>query len=243
MDQLSPQLMHKLVFTVLMHGLNEAQTPLAFKVLNEALSHPNTQVRELAVVALADLPVSPAQRVKVLAKGLADPSAKVRRRVARAIGDLGPAGQDAVGALIGGLKDPDLSVRRDCAGAVGRQGPAAHLATPALITMLEEPESRTRAVVAVAIKRIGITAVPALLQGVRSPSAELRGRCATLLGEIAPDDPRVVNVLQEVLTDSDEEVRAKADAALQFVNTPPPMRMPMARSGYIPRPELTVEVR
>ena len=48
MEQLSPQLMHKLVFTVLMHGLNDSQSTLALKVLSDALSYvadaPNNSV-------------------------------------------------------------------------------------------------------------------------------------------------------------------------------------------------------
>jgi HEAT repeat protein len=223
MEQLSPQLMHKLVFTVLMHGLNDSQSTLALKVLTDALGHSNPQVRELAVVALADLPVTQAKRVPPLTKALADESARVRRRAARALGDQGPAAQAALQPLLAGLRDSDPSVRRDCAGALGRLGPAAHPAAAALVPLLGEPESRSRAVAAVAMRRIGRGAVAALLAGVRSPSADLRGRCATLLAKIAPGDDRVAAVLRQVLTDEDAEVRARADEALQFVATPPPV--------------------
>jgi HEAT repeat protein len=222
MEQLSPQLMHKLVFTVLMHGLNDSQSSLALKVLTDALGHPNPQVRELAVVALADLPVPAAKRVPPLTRALADESARVRRRAARALGDQGPAAQAALKALMTGLRDTDPSVRRDCAGALGRLGPAAHPAAATLVPLLADPENRSRAVVAVALRRIGRGAVTALLTGVRSPTAELRGRCATLLAKIAPGDDEVTAVLRQVLTDSDAEVRARADEALQFTHTPPP---------------------
>src|SRR5438067_2505431 len=86
MRPLSPQVMHKLVFTILVHGLPDAQTGTALDVLTDALSNPNGQVRELAVVALAELPVSPARRVAVLAKGMKDANARVRRRSDRALG-------------------------------------------------------------------------------------------------------------------------------------------------------------
>jgi HEAT repeat protein len=234
--------MHKLVFTVLMHGLNDAQTPVAFKVLVEALKHPNPSVRELAVVALADMPVAPGERVDALASALSDPAAKVRRRAARALGDQGPSSIGGLDALLNGLKDPDVSVRRDSAGAIGRLGPAAAAGAAGMVALLSEPEARTRAVVAVAIKRLGSAAIPALLAGVRSPAAELRGRCATLLGEIAPNDIVVATVLREVLTDSDEEVRAKADAALKHVVTPPPVPMPSPRTELPIRHEVAVEV-
>ncbi len=231
MDQLSPQLMHKLVFTVLMHGLNENQTPVAHKVLLEALNHPNPQVRELAVVALADLPVGSVKRVAALALALADPVGRVRRRAARAIGDQGSAGVDALPHLINGLRDVDPSVRRDCAGACGRLGPAAGAAAPRLVSLLAEPEARTRAVMAVSLKRVGPAAVPALLDGVRSDDAELRGRCAALLASIAPNDPHVAEVLELASTDEVVELRGRSDAALRHVQTPPPVCVPRPRGG------------
>ena len=221
--------MHKLVFTILMHGLNDSQIQLAHKVLTDALRHANTQVRELAVVALADLPVTTGKRVSSLAIALTDDSSRVRRRAARALGDQGNAALTVLGQLIVGLKDPDASVRRDCAGTIGRLGSAAYPAVDALIPLLGDPENRTRAVIAVAIKRIGRGAVESLLYGVQSHDPVTRGQCAVLLAKIAPDDATVAAVLQSVLTDEDAEVRARADAALQFVNTPPPMAVPPAR--------------
>lgn len=229
MEQLTPQLMHKLVFTVLMHGLNDSQTSLALKVLAEALEHPNAQVRELAVVALADLPVAASKKVPVLMIGLTDPSARVRRRAARALGDQGAAAQAALHQLAEGLHDADASVRRDCAGAIGRIGPGAHPVADGLIPHLDDPEARSRAVAAVALKRIGTAAVPALVAGVRGGSAERRGRCAALLCEIAPNDPQVRAVLKTSLTHEQAETVARADVTLKAVSTPMPMPMPRLR--------------
>ncbi len=220
MEQLSPQLMHKLVFTVLMHGLNDAQTGLALRVLTDALDHPNAQIRELAVVAIADLFVPPDKRIEPLVIALHDENARVRRRAARALGDFGSAATPAVEKLTAGLKDGDASVRRDCAGALGRIGPPAASAAQALVVMLCEPETRTRAIVGVTLRRIGPATVPALLVGVKSPSPDLRGRCAVLLGKIAPTDPQVSAALREVLTDVDDDVRAKAGEALAFARSP-----------------------
>ncbi len=223
MEQLSPQLMNRLVFAVIMHGLNEAQTNLALTVLTDALLHQNGQIRELAVVALADLPVPAAKRVPPLTQALRDDNCKVRRRAARALGDQGVASQSALSQLTGGLKDTDASVRRDCAGAIGRLGSGAAAATGGLIGMLGEFEYRSRAVAAVAIKRIGRAAVPALLEAVRTGDAERRGRCAVLLAKIAPDEAVVKQALESVLRDSDTTVRAMADEAMQLVNTPAPV--------------------
>jgi HEAT repeat protein len=223
MEQLSPQLMNRLVFAVIMHGLNDAQTNLALSVLTDALSHESAQIRELAVVALADLAVPAVRRVAPLATALTDKNPRVRRRAARALGDQGQASQSALLQLMVGLGDTDPSVRRDCAGAIGRLGASGHPAASALVPLLSETEHRSRAVTAVALRRIGKAAVPALLDGVRSADPELRGRCATLAAKIAPGDELVEHVLETALTDEDAEVRARADEALQLVRTPPPV--------------------
>jgi len=228
MEQLTPQVMHKLVFTILVHGLPDAQTGIALDVLIEALKHPNGQIRELAVVALAELGVSPSKRVAALLAALRDPYARVRRRAARALGDFGSHALPALPMLAAGLRDPDPSVRRDSAGTVGRLGPAAHSAAPGLVLLLGEPETRTRVVAATALKRLGRVAIPVVIQGLSNPDAELRGRCVTLLGQMAPDDATVAMALQVVANDTDAEVRQRVDEALTRtpspIDTPAPMR-------------------
>ena len=49
-------------------SLLDAQTNVAYEILLEAQNNPNPQVRELAVVALAELPVPTPKRVAALAK-------------------------------------------------------------------------------------------------------------------------------------------------------------------------------
>jgi HEAT repeat protein len=227
MEPLSPQVMHKLVFTILVHGLPDAQTGVALDVLTEALNNPNGQVRELAVVALAELPVPAARRVAALAKAIGDGSGRVRRRAARALGDFGAHALPALPRLSAALKDPDPSVRRDAAGALGRLGPASHTGADGLVGLLAEQETRTRVVAATALKRIGRAAVPALLDGLRHRDPELRGRCATVLGQVAPGDLLVEAALLDAATDSDAEVRRRAGEALGLpdvaVATPAPV--------------------
>jgi len=220
MEPLSPPMMHKLVFTILVHGLPDSQTGIALDVLNEAQSNPNPQVRELAVVALAELPVSPAKRVNALMRGLQDSVARVRRRAARALGDFGMHALPAIPSLISGLRDHDASVRRDAAGTLGRLGHAAGSATENLITLLADPDTRTRVVVSTALKRIGRPAVPALMITLLNPNAELRARAVNLLGQIAPDDEDVIEAIQNAASDWDEEVRKQAEIVLGIDTVP-----------------------
>lgn len=198
--------MHKLVFTILVHGLPDAQTNVAYEILLEAQNNPNPQVRELAVVALAELPVPAAKRVAALAKGLRDASARVRRRAARALGDFGVQSIPAVPALAVGLRDSDTSVRRDCAGTLGRLGPAAAPAAAGLVALLTEPETRSRVVAATALKRVGRGAVPALLDALRYGDADFHARCAAVLAHLAPDDEAVARAVRAA-TAADEARR------------------------------------
>ena len=232
MEPLTPQVMHKLVFTILVHGLPDSQTSIALDVLTEALKSPNGQVRELAVVALSELCVSASKRVTVLKEALRDPYARVRRRAMRALGDFGAQAVPALPQIAAGLRDPDSSVRRDSAGALGRLGPAAQTAVGGLVTMLMEPETRTRVVAATSLKRIGRAAVPGLMLGLEHAEAELRGRCATLLGQIAPDDAKVAEALRIVVEDNDEEVRRRAGEALTQTPLPADTLLPLDPSEF-----------
>ncbi len=203
MEPLTPQVMHKLVFTILVHGLPDAQSNVAYEVLLETQNNPNPQVRELAVVALAELSVPAAKRVAALAKGMRDASARVRRRAARAMGDFGVQAIPAVPALVIGLHDADTSVRRNCAGTLGRLGPAAAPAVTGLVNLLAEPETRSRVVAATALKRVGRGAVPALLVGLRNADPEFRARCANLLNYLAADDDEVNNAIRAAQADKE----------------------------------------
>jgi HEAT repeat protein len=220
MEPLSPQVMHKLVFTILVHGLPDSQTGIALDVLLEAQGNPNPQVRELAVVALAELPVAPSKRVAALVRGLQDTASRVRRRAARALGDFGTHAIPAVQALNAALKDADTSVRRDSAGTLGRLGHSAAGSVDGLIVLLGDPDTRTRVVVSTSLKRIGRPAVPALIAALRNPDAELRARAATLLSKIAPDDDDVTTALRHASGDRDAEVRQRVEAALSIAHIP-----------------------
>jgi HEAT repeat protein len=220
MEQLSPPMMQKLVFTILVHGLPDAQSGIALELLLDAQSHSNGQIRELAVVALAELPVSPPKRVAALIRGMQDPAARVRRRAARALGDFGMHAMPAVGPLTAALRDGDASVRRDAAGTLGRLGAAAAPAAETLVGLLGDPDTRTRVVVATALKRIGRPAIPALLEGLRHSDAELRARAATVVAQIAPEDDDVAAALRSAADDRDEEVRRSAGQALDTMTIP-----------------------
>lgn len=197
--------MHKLVFTVLMHGLNDSQADTAFRLLSDAVTHPNTQVRELAVVAIADLTTPAPQRVAVLTLALADRSARVRRRAARSLGDFGLAAEPALPHLTAGLADRDGSVRRNCAAVLGRLGPVAHGSALRMIALLTEPDMRSRAVASVALRGIGPPAIPALLEGMRAGIPDVRAACSAVLAKLTPAaDPEAADFFGGPPDDAEE---------------------------------------
>jgi HEAT repeat protein len=214
MEPLTPQVMHKLVFTILVHGLPDAQTTVAYEVLLEAQNNPHPQVRELAVVALSELPIPASKRVSALGRALRDAAPRVRRRAARAIGDFGVQALPVLAELTAGLKDGDTSVRRDCAGTLGRLGPAAAPAAAGLVGLLTEMETRTRVVTATALKRIGRPALPAPFAGLRQGDPELRVRCSAILTHIAPDDATVVEAIRAA--EAEDERFRTAEHAIPF---------------------------
>ena len=66
----------------------------------------------------------------------------------------------------------------------------------------------------------GVPALGAVVQGLGHIDPELRGRCATLLGQMAPDDPQVAAALRLVVEDDDAEVRRRAGEALTHTPSP-----------------------
>lgn len=187
MEPLSPQFLHRLVFTVLMHGLDESQHESALKLLTDARFHPMVQIRELAVVAIAEMEIPPARRIESLLPSMVDQAPSVRRRAARALGDLVPHSHPALRHLINGLADADASVRRECAGAIGRLGSKAAPACPHLVWLLGEPEPRTRAIVGSALKRIGKASLPALFEGAKMKDPQLSRSCLLLVRRMAAE--------------------------------------------------------
>lgn len=61
---------------------------------------------------------------------------------------------------------------------------------------------------------IGLPAVPALLQGLKSPEARLRWSCPEILAAIHPIDPSIVSALIPLINDSDPYVRRVAIESL-----------------------------
>lgn len=99
--------------------------------------------------------------------GLRDPDATARRRAAYRLKEIGRDPKVAVAQLTKGLTDPSPYVRRYCACALGELRLEPELAVPALALALRDPEEDVRAHAAIALIKLGLPAVPALVDTLR----------------------------------------------------------------------------
>lgn len=186
------------------------------RMLAEALSDPEPEVRELAAAGLSEFGPDAQIALPELIAAIQDESHIVRRRAIRAIGEIGPiAADDAVTTLIAATEDIDESVTMQAAASLGEFGPAAASAIPALMAGIWSGDVRRRAVAGVALTRIGEAAVPALIQSLTHPAREVRAKCAHLLGQIGPLAAEARDSLESLRNDPDEEVRLEAEQAIK----------------------------
>jgi HEAT repeat protein len=140
---------------------------------------------------------------------------------ARLLGSVGAKQADVVvPELLGLLRDPDRDVRAVAARSLGSVGAKqADVVVPKLLDLLRDPDRdfRDRDVRAAAVEALGSVGakqadvvVPKLLDLLRDPDRVVRWEAATALGQIADNQPARVNLLIELVRDSDESVRRAA---------------------------------
>jgi HEAT repeat protein len=183
-------------------ALGEIGVP-AVPALMEALKNWDWQVRWAAAWALGK--IGDLQAVPALMEALKDEDKDVRQTAAEALGKIGVP---AVPALMEALKDEDWRVRQAAARALGEIGDPQAL--PALIQALKD--EYVREAVEEALGKIGVPAVPALIEALKDDDEDVRRAAAGALGEIG--DPQAVPALIEALKDDDEYVRRAAVGAL-----------------------------
>lgn len=191
----------------------------AIRLLAEALSDREQQIRELAALALAEFGPDARYALPELIQALQDESPVVRRRAIRAIGVIGAvAVDDALPALIAATEDSEESVVLHAISTLGDLGPLAMAAVPALVSALWTGDSRRRAIAGVALWRIGPEVVGSLVQSLTHPSPDVRGSVAHLLGRFGDAASAAVPALRCLLSDADEVVRREAREALAAIS-------------------------
>jgi len=136
----------------------------------------------------------------------------IRKSAAEELGEIGKVEpESAVPALVDALEDPE--VFGTAAYALGEIGEKAKGVVPALIGALKQYYWNA----ATALIKIGVAAVPALVDALKGQDAEVRKKAAYALGEIGVGHrcgAAVVPALIDALKDKDAEVRGSAAEAL-----------------------------
>ncbi|MFL5261045.1 MAG: HEAT repeat domain-containing protein, partial [Anaeromyxobacteraceae bacterium] len=146
----------------------------------------------------------------------ADGGAAEERRY-RAVLDLDPRAAPALPALLGWLEDPSWRVRRAAAEQLSRAEPA--LAVPVLVASLaSEGGAGLRNAAAAALVQIGPPALPALVEALGAPGADVRVAVVEILGDVG--DRRAASAVAALLGDLDSNARAGAAEALGKIGGP-----------------------
>jgi HEAT repeat protein len=167
-------------------------------------------IRERVIDAI---PVAGTAAIPLLLNALDDEDTIVQVRAGLALREIGP---EAVPVLLDAMSDPRPDRRRQAALALGII--EAHEAIPQLIEAVRtEPDKGARLAAMRALQPMGrhtVPAIPAFLEMLANPDAELRAMAADCLGFVAGGDRKAVAALVAVLGDGDARVRSSAANAL-----------------------------
>jgi predicted Ser/Thr protein kinase len=128
-------------------------------------------------------PAMPAIVLGPFVDALRDRDKSVRWRAALALGEVGPEASEAAAlALIDALRDSDEGVRWAAAASLGRLGALAKDAVPALVGALGDDAVSEQA--RESLVKIGVLAVPALIDAIEGGDDAVRWRAADALTRI-----------------------------------------------------------
>ncbi len=163
------------------------------------------------------------QTVVELARQLSDSDKVIRREAAHQLSLLGAEARGALPELIKALDDSQQQVWLGAAVALARIGPDAKDAIPALLRGLNRSAQREGRQVwyrsSYALGRIGVAAVPALIDSLKSSEALVRAGAAQALGWVGTDAGPAIPLLASLLNDSDAQVRQLSSEALAGIGS------------------------
>ena len=162
--------------------------------------------------------------VGTLTDAFASAGPESRAKLAVALGVVGPAARTAVAALQKALRDEDPLVRRDALWALGRIAPpedAAPSLASDVISALNDPDRGVAEQAALSLGTLGgraRSALPVVLDGLRSPDADRRRIAALALGEVLTGrakDPDAAEVRRTALAALSAVARQDVSAAVR----------------------------
>ena len=204
------------------HG--SASVAAAIPLLMPCLDASDAPLRAAAADALAPIgAVAGSAGPRLLMLFERDPDAIVRRAAGAAAARIQPGSPTLVSTAARVLlHDEEPRVREVAAATLVEAGAGSITAMPAVRQGMHDRDPMVRVYAAAAAARLGAseTAVPVLLDGLRSADGPVRAEAAGLLADAAPGDARSVPALIALLSDDDRTVRLAAIDALGAVGRP-----------------------
>jgi HEAT repeat protein len=206
----------------LMEALRD-ESPAARLMAVEALGGigPNARPAVPMLIDMLRATREPRQRLSRGAPGgMCVSPAMLRAAAASALGRIKPEGRVAVPALIDELNEGG-HVAQAAIQALGELGGEDPRAAEALRKVLcDDPDEAIATHAAMALVALGQAAVPALVQALRDPDADVRYRVAGALGQLGPAAAAAIAALQRVADDVDPDVRQAVADALKVIRNP-----------------------
>ncbi len=191
--------------------LGRIKNPEVVKPLIIALKDEDWDVREGAAWALGK--IKDPQALEPLTVTLKDNNYKVRKESALALGNMG---KEAIPYLMPFLEDEEANIRRVAAQALGMiKDPESILS---LITLLGDEGPYVRRAASQSLVKIGSSAVPSLIEALKSSDQNVQLGAIISLGETK--DKRVVAPLIEILRSKDTELSVASANALGRLGSP-----------------------
>ncbi len=132
-----------------------------------------------------------ARAIEPLAEALHDPDPRVRLQAATALGRIGGV---ALRQVTQALHDPDGHVRQEAARALAQATEPESI--QALVQLLRDPNDTIRQQAAFILSKIGLPALPLVINALREPDPLMRWNAARVLGQIG--DAQAIPALEQV---------------------------------------------
>lgn len=177
-------------------------------------------LRAKAALALGQIGAATKASAPSLIRALGDDDYDIRVQAVGALAKIGPVSDGVIPALVEALHDSDCDVHEAAERALSSVGVKAPMRTiPQLLEVTPRNDDSIAQYCAFdALRRIGLLAVPGLIEALKNPSRDTRQLAAGTLADIGPSAIDAVPALTKAPEDEDAEARGTAAYPLRRIN-------------------------
>jgi HEAT repeat protein len=166
-------------------------------------------VLRTSLEAVESLGLAAATLEPTVASLLSHPRADVRVQAVESLGKVSKGKAQLTNRMLDALHDEDWTVRRAACEELGRVGEEAKAAIPRLFELIDsEEDERTATATIRDIDSAPVSALPLLLEGMKSENFRKRFYAVFLIGKIGPDAKSALPVLEEALKEVESSERS-----------------------------------